>query len=119
MSYISGVFTSGIEEVKKSWGWFFVCGVVLLALGAMCIVKDQTATTFSILALGWALLISAVVWFVNSFQAWRWGFKLLLQWHSRPATQAVPAKINLNDNVRKATALKHKRSLRTATSSSA
>lgn len=42
-----------------------------------------------------------------------------VQWHSRPATQAVPAKINLNNNVRKATALKHNRSLRTATSSSA
>src|SRR5260370_27549346 len=73
MSYISSLFAAGIEEVRKSWGWFFVCGIVLIALGAMCIVKDQTATAFSILALGWVLLISAVVWFVNSFQAWTWG----------------------------------------------
>jgi uncharacterized membrane protein HdeD (DUF308 family) len=73
MSYISSLFAAGIEEVRKSWGWFFVCGIVLVGLGAMCIVKDQTATTFSILALGWVLLISAGVWFVNSFQAWAWG----------------------------------------------
>jgi uncharacterized membrane protein HdeD (DUF308 family) len=73
MSYISSVFASGIEEVKKSWSWFFVCGVVLIALGAICIIKEQTATTFSILALGWVLLISAAVWLVNSFQAWTWG----------------------------------------------
>jgi len=73
MSYISSLFAAGIEEVRKSWGWFFVSGVVLIALGAMCIVKDQTATTFSILALGWVLIISAIVWLVNSFQAWTWG----------------------------------------------
>lgn len=73
MSYISSLFAAGIEEVRKSWGWFFVAGIVLMVLGAMCIVKDQTATTFSILALGWVLAISAVVWLVNSFQAWTWG----------------------------------------------
>jgi uncharacterized membrane protein HdeD (DUF308 family) len=73
MSYISSLFAAGIEEVRKSWGWFFVCGIVLMVLGAMCIVKSQTATTFSILALGWVLAISAVIWLVNSFQAWTWG----------------------------------------------
>ena len=79
MAYISSVFTAGIEEVRKSWGWFFVCGIVLMVLGAMCIVKDQTATTFSILALGWVLAISAVVRPVNSFQAWTWGAAIRTQ----------------------------------------
>jgi uncharacterized membrane protein HdeD (DUF308 family) len=72
MSYISSVFAAGIEEVRKSWGWFLVSGIVLMVLGAICIVKDQTATTFSILALGWVLAISAIVWLVNAFQAWTW-----------------------------------------------
>jgi uncharacterized membrane protein HdeD (DUF308 family) len=89
MSYISSVFAAGIEGVRKSWSWFFACGIVLIALGAMCVVKDQTATTFSILALGWVLMISAVVWFVNSFQAWTafagvvsavLGISLLIAW---------------------------------------
>jgi uncharacterized membrane protein HdeD (DUF308 family) len=73
MAYISSLFAAGIEEVRKSWGWFLVAGIVLMVLGAGCIVKAQTATTFSILALGWVLAISAVVWFVNAFQAWTWG----------------------------------------------
>lgn len=73
MAYISSLFQAGIEEVRKSWVWFFISGIVLIAVGAMCIVKDQTATQFSILALGWILAISAVVWLVNSFQAWTWG----------------------------------------------
>jgi uncharacterized membrane protein HdeD (DUF308 family) len=73
MAYISSLFAAGIEEVRKSWGWFFVAGIGLMVLGAGCIVKAQTATTFSILALGWVLAISAVVWLVNAFQAWTWG----------------------------------------------
>ena len=73
MSYISNVFAAGIEDVRKSWGWFCVSGIVLMVLGAICIVKDQTATTFSILALGWVLAISAIIWLVNAFQAWTWG----------------------------------------------
>ena len=73
MTTISSLFAAGIEEVRKSWGWFLVAGIVLMVLGAGCIVKAQTATTFSILALGWVLAISGVVWLVNAFQAWTWG----------------------------------------------
>jgi uncharacterized membrane protein HdeD (DUF308 family) len=73
MSNISDLFAAGINEVRRSWGWFLVSGILLMVLGIMCIGKAQTATTFSILALGWVLAISGVVWFVNSFQAWTWG----------------------------------------------
>jgi len=41
--------------------------------------KAQTATTFSILALGWILAISGVMWLVNAFRAFSWhGFLLFL-----------------------------------------
>ena len=70
MTTISSLFAAGIEEVRKSWGWFLVFGIVLIVLGAACVAKAQTATTFSILALGWVLAISGVVWLVNAFQAW-------------------------------------------------
>ena len=73
MSNISSVFVAGIEEVRKSWGWFLVFGILLMILGAACVGKAQTATTFSILALGWVLAISGVVWLVSSFYAWSWG----------------------------------------------
>jgi uncharacterized membrane protein HdeD (DUF308 family) len=73
MNTLSSLFEAGIEEVRKSWGWFLVAGVLLMVLGAACIVKSQTATTFSILALGWVLAISGVVWLVGAFQTWTWG----------------------------------------------
>ena len=73
MSNISSLFEAGMEEVRKSWGWFLVSGIVLIALGAACIAKAQTATTFSILALGWILAISGVVWLVGGLQTWTWG----------------------------------------------
>jgi uncharacterized membrane protein HdeD (DUF308 family) len=79
MTTISDVFAAGLEQVRKSWGWFLVCGILLTILGVVCIGKAQTATTFSILALGWVLAISGVVWLINSFYAWSWhGFFLYL-----------------------------------------
>lgn len=73
MNTLSSMFEAGMEEVRKSWIWFLVGGIVLVVLGAACIVKSQTATTFSILALGWVLAISGVVWLVGAFQTWTWG----------------------------------------------
>ena len=73
MNTLSSMFEAGMEEVRKSWIWFLVGGIVLVVLGAACIVKAQTATTFSILALGWVLAISGVVWLVGAFQTWTWG----------------------------------------------
>jgi uncharacterized membrane protein HdeD (DUF308 family) len=72
MSKISDVFADGIGETRKSWGWFLVLGILLAILGVTCVVKAQTATTFSILVLGWILLISGVFWLVNSFLTITW-----------------------------------------------
>ena len=69
MSKISDVFASDVAEFRKSWSWFLVLGILLLVLGATCLFKAQTATTFSILALGWVLLISGVFWLVTTFLA--------------------------------------------------
>jgi len=72
MTRISDVFMAEIAEVRKSWGWFLVVGILLMILGATCVVKAQTATTFSILALGWVLVISGVLWLINSFLTITW-----------------------------------------------
>jgi uncharacterized membrane protein HdeD (DUF308 family) len=69
MTKISDVFMAEIAEVRKSWVWFLLIGILLMALGATCILKAQTATTFSILVLGWILVISGVFWLINSFLA--------------------------------------------------
>jgi len=79
MSMLSDVFAAGLEQVRRSWGWFLLFGILLAALGVVCIVKAQTATTFSILALGWILIISGVFWLISSFYAFSWhGFFLFL-----------------------------------------
>ena len=73
MSTLSSILASGIDEVRRSWLWFFLCGIALVLLGAACIVKSQTATTFSILVLGWVLILSAIVWLIGTFQTLTWG----------------------------------------------
>lgn len=79
MTTVSDFFVGGLEQVRKSWAWFLVFGILLVILGVLCIGKAQTATTFSILALGWVLAISGVLWLVNSFWALSWhGFFLYL-----------------------------------------
>jgi uncharacterized membrane protein HdeD (DUF308 family) len=79
MTYLSDIYAAGLEQVRRSWGWFLALGILLVALGVVCIGKAQTATSFSILALGWILMISAVIWFVNAFFAFNWqGFFLYL-----------------------------------------
>lgn len=79
MTTISDVFAAGLDQVRRSWGWFLVFGILLMILGVVCIGKAQTATTFSILALGWVLAIGGVVWLINSFYAYNWhGFFLYL-----------------------------------------
>ena len=79
MSYVSDVFATGLQQVRRSWGWFLVFGLLLMTLGVVCVGKAQTATKFSILALGWVLVVSGVFWFVSSFYAFTWrGFFLFL-----------------------------------------
>ena len=79
MSNLSEVFAAGLDQIRKSWGWFLALGILLTILGITCVWKAQTATTFSMLALGWVLAISGVVWLVNSFYAFSWhGFFLYL-----------------------------------------
>jgi uncharacterized membrane protein HdeD (DUF308 family) len=77
MSKISDLFRAEIAEVRKSWGWFLALGILLMILGALCIVKAQTATAFSILVLGWILVISGVFWLVNAFLTFNWSLFFL------------------------------------------
>ena len=77
MSKISDVFAAAIDEIRKSWGWFLALGILLMILGAVCIVKAQTATAFSILVLGWVLVISGVFWLVNAFLTFNWSLFFL------------------------------------------
>jgi len=58
MTTVTDFFAAGLEQVRRSWSWFLVVGILLVILGVVCVVKAQTATTFSIPALGWVCLPS-------------------------------------------------------------
>jgi len=79
MTFMTDSFAAGLDQIRKSWSWFLVFGILLTILGVACIAKAQTATTFSILALGWILALSGVLWLMNAFRAANWhGFFLYL-----------------------------------------
>jgi uncharacterized membrane protein HdeD (DUF308 family) len=72
MTTVSEAFAASIEQIRRSWARFLLLGILLMLLGLFCIGKAQTATTFSILALGWVLIISAVMWLINSVYSLNW-----------------------------------------------
>ena len=79
MTNVTDFVAAGLDKVRKSWTLFLVAGILLTVLGVVCVGKAQTATTFSILALGWVLAISGVAWLVSAFYAFTWpGFFLYL-----------------------------------------
>jgi uncharacterized membrane protein HdeD (DUF308 family) len=79
VTYLTDDLTAGLDQIRKSWGWFFAFGTLLILLGILCVAKAQTATTFSILVLGWVLAGSAALWLTNAVLAFSWhGFFLYL-----------------------------------------
>jgi uncharacterized membrane protein HdeD (DUF308 family) len=78
-STIGGSISAGLDRIHDSWGWFVVLGIALIALGVICIMGDVTATLVTVLALGWLLVIGAVIALVQAFRAYDWnGFFLYL-----------------------------------------
>ena len=76
-STIGGSISASLDKIHDSWGWFVALGIALIALGVVCIMGDMTATLATVLALGWLLVIGAVVSLVQAFRAYDWsGFWL-------------------------------------------
>src|SRR5579871_4918049 len=70
---------AGMEEIRNSWGWFLGLGILLMLLGAVCIIGDVTATFATVVFFGWLLLISGIVALVQAFSTRDWsGFFLQL-----------------------------------------
>jgi len=70
---------TNIEEIRSSWGWFLVLGILFIILGAVCVIGDVTATFATVLVFGWLLLISGVIALIHGFRTHTWrGFLLSL-----------------------------------------
>lgn len=70
--YADNPILAGLEEVRSSWGWFLVLGILLMILGAICIIGNVTATFATVLAFGWLLLISGIIALVQAFYTRNW-----------------------------------------------
>ena len=64
---------AGMEEIRKSWGWFLVLGILLTVLGVACIVFDATATFAAVVVFGWLLMFSGIVSLIHAFRIGTWG----------------------------------------------
>ncbi len=77
--FIDNPFIAGMEDVRRSWGWFLALGILLVTLGVACITFDVTATFTTVLVFGWMLLIGGIFALVQSFTTGTWsGFFLYL-----------------------------------------
>lgn len=61
-----------VEDVKKNWGWFFLLGALLVALGAGVISASYYTTVFSVMLFGAVLAGTGVVQFIQAFMARKW-----------------------------------------------
>jgi len=79
MSELTNPLIAGIEEIRRSWGWFLALGILLTILGMACIAFDVAATLTTVLIFGWMLLIGGVFALVQAFTVRTWsGFFLYL-----------------------------------------
>lgn len=60
------------RDLAQSWGWFFLWGVLLLALGAAAVWRSMSATLASMLFFGWILLLGAAVEIVSAAMVGHW-----------------------------------------------
>ncbi|MEX2263044.1 MAG: HdeD family acid-resistance protein [Bryobacteraceae bacterium] len=70
-------FLAGIEELSHKWGWYLALGIFLMGLGAVATSLAFLTTLFTVVALGWILLIAGGALCVLSFMTGRWGGFLL------------------------------------------
>ena len=59
--------TVGFETVQRNWGWFLLLGIVQVVLGTIALGESVLMTVFSIVMLGWLLIIGGIASVVHAF----------------------------------------------------
>lgn len=68
---------TGANELRQSWGWYLVFGIVLIVLGMIAIGSSFLMTVASVFFFGWLLIVGGVMEVVHAFWHKRWaGFFL-------------------------------------------
>ena len=73
------MFGGGGDVVKSYRGWVIFAGVAMLVTGTAALLYDVSATTVSVIAFGWLLMLAGITQIVHAFQVRSWsGFFLYL-----------------------------------------
>ena len=63
----------GFDVVHRNWGWFLALGIVQIVLGTIAIGESFLMTIFSVIMLGWLLIIGGIMAIVHAFAERQWG----------------------------------------------
>lgn len=70
---------AGHHSIQEAWGWFIALGILLILLGAACLLGEVMATVVTVLVLGWLLVAAAVLALIHAVRTRTWaGFLLHL-----------------------------------------
>jgi uncharacterized membrane protein HdeD (DUF308 family) len=53
--------TGGLKEFVDSWRWFLALGILTIILGLLALGSSMTASSFSLIFIGWLLIIAAAL----------------------------------------------------------
>jgi uncharacterized membrane protein HdeD (DUF308 family) len=68
----AGLQTAGLEELRRSWGWYVALGIALVILGTIALGRTFLMTVASVLFFGWLLIIGGVMESVHAFWRKKW-----------------------------------------------
>ena len=63
----------GFDVVHRNWGWFLALGIVQIVLGTIALGESFLMTKFSVMMLGWLLVIGGVMSIFHAFVERKWG----------------------------------------------
>jgi uncharacterized membrane protein HdeD (DUF308 family) len=62
----------GFETVQRNWGWFLALGIVQIILGTIALGESFLMTIFSVVMLGWLLIIGGISSIFHAFMERGW-----------------------------------------------
>ena len=65
---VSTVFETGLDELRRNWGWLLALGIALIVIGAIAVVDSVAVSIASMIVFGWILLVAGVVQAVQAYR---------------------------------------------------
>ncbi len=62
----------GFDVVQRNWGWFLALGIVQIVLGTIALGESVLMTLFSVVMLGWLLIIGGISSIIHAFMERKW-----------------------------------------------